>query len=147
MTQVRQVRPTPRAASQISALTNENKDAFEQWVREVRRQGCAAMEYALTGEDLAGLCCSHLRGRWRVIAAFPEATLVVVVAVGEHRDGKPDDVYDSLYAAMGIEEPPGRRDKPSCCEPDGSDPAVSGELVDAVSRRVRGAARRGRRRS
>ena len=53
-------------------------------VEALERVGCDAAGYRLSGEGVDRLCVVHLWGRWRLLLAFPEAEVAVVIDIGEH---------------------------------------------------------------
>lgn len=114
-------------------------------VDALERVGCDAAGYRLSGEGLDRLCSVHLWGHWRMLIAFPEPAVAVVLDIGEHLAHDPArDIYQRLYEAVGMETPDAVRDKPACCDEAGP-PADSAEverLRDAfkeLTRRRRGA--------
>jgi hypothetical protein len=104
-------------------------------------EGCAAADYRLSGDAVDRICSLHLYGRFRALVCFPDNESILILLVGEHLRGHPDDVYDSLYELLGIATPEARRAKPPCCDGEG-EPPVDPDLVD----RFRTSANRLRRR-
>ncbi len=71
--------------------------AFANATAALEREGCDAAGYRLAGEGLDKLCAIHLWGRWRLVLAFPEVDVALVVDVGEHLDNdRSRDVYTTL---------------------------------------------------
>lgn len=70
----------------------------------------------------------HLWGTWRLLLAFPEPKVVVIIDIGEHLAHDPGrDIYWRLYEAVGMEPPDAARDKPACCD-DLGPPSDTGEV-------------------
>lgn len=49
----------------------------------LERSGCEAAGYLLS-DVVHRLCVVHLYGSWRLLLAFPEPEVAVVIDVGEH---------------------------------------------------------------
>jgi mRNA-degrading endonuclease RelE of RelBE toxin-antitoxin system len=131
------VHNTQRAAEQVSALRKRDRALYDQFLAELRSQGCGALGYRLAGDVVDHLCVKHLRGALRVVVGFVRPTEVVVVLVGPHQDDDPAiDVYAALYRLAGLSQPPAdERTKPPCCgEEDGLPPADEKIVEDLVSR-------------
>lgn len=90
------------------------------------------------------MCCRHLYGSDRLLTVWPEPERVVVIIVGPHSN-EAGDVYDQLVAALGIETPADEREKPSCCDEQGT-PPVDVEAAEAIANAVETRAQRARRR-
>lgn len=86
----------------------------------------------------------HLYGAWRLLLAFPDSDLAVVIDVGEHlANDATRDIYARLYEVLGMAPTDEPRTKPPCCDDAGQPPRIS-DLVDdliaaylALSRRQR----------
>lgn len=110
----------------------------------LERVGCDAAGYRLSGQGLDRLCIVHLWGAWRMLIAFPEPAVAVVIDIGEHLAHDPGhDIYQRLYDAAGIEAPDAGRDKPPCCDEVGP-PADTAE-VDRLRDAFKGFTKRRRR--
>ena len=121
------------------------KVAFVNATQALEREGCEAAGYRLAGEGLDKLCVVHLRGRWRLLLAFPEVDVALVVDVGEHIDNdRSRDVYTRLYDALAVDPPTDPRYKPLCCDEVG--PPTDDAQLDAVESGYRALTRRRRRR-
>lgn len=97
-------------------------------VEALERIGCDAAGYRLSGEGVDRLCVVHLWGAWRLLLAFPEADIAVIIDVGEHLAHDPDrDIYQRLYQAVAMNPPDAARDKPPCCD-DAGPPADEAEV-------------------
>lgn len=122
------------------------RKAVEEHLRRVAEQGCAAAGYALSGpEPWPRLCSRHIDGTWRVIVAFDESGVPVVLKIGEHTDRR--DSYAELAEELGIPISTEERTKPPCCEggtPNALDEAAIDSIEDAF-KRLRGSSRRRRR--
>ena len=135
------VQATRVAQDQIARLRGRSKSSFEAWLVRLKKSGCAALTYRLTGEEVERLCVFHLFGELRVIVAFATPDHAVVLLVGPHDDSDPGiDVYTQLYDLMGIPIPQGPRDKPPCCGTDG--PPLWGEETELLADLFRRVARR-----
>ncbi|MFE4822889.1 hypothetical protein ACFRFU_42045 [Streptomyces sp. NPDC056704] len=140
---------TPLAGLQIARLRAKDRQAYDSFLRDLRSQGCSALEYRLTGDLLEHLCVKHLIRNLRVVVAFISPDEAVVVLVGPHDDNDPvHDVYTLLYQLAGLEPPKDRRTKPACCgADDGLPPFADQRLVDDLVSQARALTRRqGRRR-
>ena len=136
---------TERAAQQVSSLRKKERRSYDQFLVALRAQGCAALKYRLSGNDLLSkICVTHLAG-----AAQGGGRLLVA----PHDDGDPFmDVYSQLYELAGLTEPPAaERTKPPCCGVGGGRPPVpDGDLLADLADRARqlsGANRRRARRT
>jgi hypothetical protein len=97
-------------------------------VEALERVGCDAAGYRLSGVGVERLCVVHLWGRWRLLLAFPEPEVAVIIDVGEHlAHDSGRDIYQRLYEAVGLEPPDAVRDKPACCD-DAGPPANAAEV-------------------
>lgn len=135
-------------------LRRTHRAAYDQFLTELRSQGCKALGYRLTGDVVEHLCVRHLVRATRVVVAFTAEDEATIVLVGPHADDDPhNDVYTLLYELAGLERPPqGERTKPSCCSiEDGLPPLADQRLVDDLVSRARNltraSGRRARRRS
>jgi len=121
------------------------KVAFAQAIEALEREGCDAAGYRLAGDDLDKLCVVHLWGHWRLVLAFPEVDVAVVVDVGQHLDNdRRRDVYTRLYDALDVDPPNEPRYKPPCCDESG--PPFDDAQLDALESGYRTLTRRRRRR-
>jgi hypothetical protein len=132
---------TPRAEQQKDALRTRDRKSYDEWLRSLRAEGCKALHYRLTGEDLIErLCVVHLVGSVRVVVAFQTPETAVIVLIGPHQDDNPAiDVYVELYKLAGLDRPPvGERTKPPCCGADDeAPPLVDLKVVDDLFQRAR----------
>lgn len=72
----------------------------------------------------------HIYGTWRLLLAFPESDLAVVIDVGEHLANDANrDIYARLYEVVGMTPPDEPRTKPACCD-DADRPPAASDLVD-----------------
>lgn len=118
------------------------RDSLKQALRALERSGCEAAGYRLTGLTLERLCMVHLYGSWRLLLAFPEPDLAVVIDIGEHLvSDHHRDIYTRLYEALGTEPSQETRTKPPCCDDTGI-PPVTAELVDDLTNAYRALTRR-----
>lgn len=121
------------------------KVAFANATSALERLGCEAAGYRLAGDSLDKLCVIHLWGRWRLVLAFPEVDVALVVDIGEHLDNdRSRDVYTRVYEALDVDPPTEARDKPPCCDEVG--PPVDDAQLDAVEAGYRDLTRRRRHR-
>ncbi len=59
----------------------------------------------------------HIYGTWRLLLAFPESDLAVVIDVGEHLANDANrDIYARHYEVVGMTPPDEPRTKPACCD-------------------------------
>lgn len=125
------VRVTTLADRQIAALRGPRRKAFDVFVTELARVGCAALTYRLTGEDpLSQLCVRHLRGQDRALVAFDGDTAWVLLVGPHDAEDRRADVYSALYQLAGVIPPEGRRTKPPCCDDDAGPPTVDPSVLD-----------------
>lgn len=139
---------TEPAAAFRDQMDRRHRKRYEDWLRELKTQGCAAMGYRMTGEIVERMCVQHLRDADRAIVVFESPRRAVIVALGTHDTNHlTRDVYTALYQLAGIEPPSGTRTKPPCCD-DAGPPGGSRVLDDLADRlrEVAKTARRGRRR-
>jgi hypothetical protein len=128
----------------MAGLRGAVRESLKQALLALERSGCAAAGYRLTGQTVERLCVVHLYGSWRLLLAFPESDLAVVVDLGEHLTADPHrDVYTRLYEVLGMEPVGEPRDKPACCDDDNL-PPVRSELVDDLADAYRTLTRRRR---
>ena len=135
---------TRLAEKQVTCLQRHDRRSYDEFLRQLRAQGCKALGYRLTGEGLTErLCAAHLAGPLRLVVAFEAATTATILLVAPHHSSDPHlDVYHQLYQLAGLEHPPaGRRAKPLCCGDDGIPPAVDHGVLDELERRARALAR------
>lgn len=143
---------TSTAQRQIGSLRKPDEASYDQFLAELKSQGCRALGYRLTGPVVEHLCVKHLRGALRVVVGFLSKEEAVVLLVGPHVDTDPQiDVYTALYQLAGLDIPPaGKRTKPSCCEEGSGLPPLEDGLVDSLMQRsqelAKGSTRRARRR-
>lgn len=140
---------TDQAAQQVAQLRKKQRRSYDQFLLALRAQGCASLNYRLSGDNLLSrICVAHLSGALRVVVAFPESNVATILLVGPHDDQDPfADVYSQLYELAGLAEPPAaERTKPPCCEvEDGTPPIPDIQLLaDLVgrARQLSGAAKR-----
>jgi len=79
-----------------------------------------------------------------MLTVWVTATHAAVVVIGPH-DQSDDDVYALLLEALELDVPDTERDKPPCCDEEGTAPAdegVSMDIVDAIDRFARARLRR-----
>jgi hypothetical protein len=145
---------TERAAQQVNQLHKKERRSYDQFLLALRAQGCASLNYRLSGDDLLSkICVAHLGGTLRVVVAFSALNVAIILLVGPHDDKDPFlDVYSQLYELASLTEPPAaERTKPPCCEvEDGRPPMPDAELLADLAGRARqlsGAAKRRARRS
>lgn len=123
------------------------RDSLKQALRALERSGCEAAGYRLTGPILDRLCMVHLYGSWRLLLAFSEPDLAVVIDIGEHLASDPHrDVYTLLYEALGTEPSQEVRTKPPCCDDATGMPPVTAQLVDDLTDAYRALNKRRQRR-
>jgi len=145
---------TERAAQQVDQLRKKERRSYDQFLRALRANGCASLNYRLSGDDLLSkICVAHLSGPLRVVVAFSAQSVATILLIGPHDDHDPFmDVYSQLYELAGLTKPPtAKRTKPPCCgEEDGKPPVPNREhLEDLVgqARQLSGAAQRRARKS
>jgi hypothetical protein len=108
---------------------------FEQWLQRLKKNGCTALEYRLTGEVAERLCVSHFDRAWRVVVAFETPRRAVILLIGVHDDDRPRiNIYHQLYELAGVGVPTGKRTKPSCCTADQPPPLWGSEIYGLVER-------------
>lgn len=111
-----QLLATPQALESISELRGRARESYEQKIRQLAAQGCKACGYRLTGFGSPWVCCVHLYGQYRLIAAFGDDHRIVILLVGEHRRGHRSDVYRRIFELLDFQVPPDSpRTKPPCC--------------------------------
>jgi hypothetical protein len=145
---------TERAAQQAGHLRKKDRRSYDQFLLALRANGCASLNYRLSGDDLLSrICVAHLSGPLRVVVAFSAHNVATILLIGPHDDHDPFvDVYSQLYELAGLAEPPAaERTKPPCCgEEDGMPPVPDRELLADLAGRARqlsGAAERRARKS
>lgn len=126
------VQITSTAAAVRDGLRKRDRQRYDQWLAELRTQGCQVAGYRMTGNLVDRLCVRHLANNLRVVTAFPTPTRAVVITLGRHDASKPrQDVYTLIYQLAGIDVPTGERTKPACCDTKGNPPEGT-EIVDAL---------------
>lgn len=86
----------------------------------------------------------HLYGAWRLLLAFPDSDLAVVIDVGEHlANDATRDIYARLYEVVGMTPRYEPRTKPPCCDEADRPPGTS-DLVDDLITAYRALSRRRR---
>lgn len=145
---------TERAAQQAGRLRKKERGSYDQFLLALRANGCASLNYRLSGDDLLSkICVAHLSGPLRVVVAFPAHNIATILLIGPHDDHDPfTDVYSQLYELAGLTQPPtAERTKPPCCgDEDGKPPVPDRELLEDLvgrARQLSGAAKRRARRS
>lgn len=132
---------TLRAAQQVDDLRRSERRRYDQFLLELRANGCRSLHYRLTGDALISkICIVHLAGALRVAVAFSLENSATILLVARHDDTDPfADVYAQLYRLAGLDEPPvGDRSKPPCCDAvDGQPPVADGDLLDDFVKRAR----------
>ena len=133
---------TLRAQQQIAALDRIHSRAWDAFLDDLARNGCAALAYRLSGStSLDRLCVKHLRGALRAVVAFESPRRACVLLVGPHDIDPRRDVYAEMYALLGVEPPDGGgRTKPPCCGQNGVPPPNLGDTIADLI--IRSAARR-----
>lgn len=129
----------PIAQHDIARLHTDIRAEVERAERSLRRRGCAAAGYRLSGPDapqIARLCCIHLSRDYRMIVGFPGRREVAVLLVGRHLRSPALNIFDRLYRSLGINSPRGERKKPPCCHGDGS-PPVDAELIEKTAKKLK----------
>lgn len=109
-------------------------------IRQLRSQGCAALDYRLTGDTpVERLCVKHLGRELRAVVAFRSPREAWVLLVGQHARDPGMDVYAELYELVGFTPPDSeRRRKPPCCENAAAPPLLDDEQVEnLVDRAIR----------
>ncbi|GAA4890602.1 hypothetical protein GCM10023222_58160 [Saccharopolyspora cebuensis] len=97
--------------------------SYTNWLSQLKREGCRAMDYRMTGGGVEHLCVKHLRDNWRAIVAFHSRHHAVLLLLGQHLDRSPElDVYTQLYRLADIDRPDGQRTKLPCCDGDTGHP-------------------------
>ena len=114
------------APDDLRALNGKIAKAVKDHINDLRRRGCAAAGYRLSGPPPWNKICSTHLGSYRVLVAFPSDTEVVVLKVAPHDDNT--DPYAEIAHEFGIAVSAAERTKPACCDPDGDH--VSAEVVD-----------------
>ncbi len=135
-----EVLETPLAAVQAARLRGPAARAYQTFLDDLARRGCAALAYRVTGPDpLERLCVRHLRAADRVVVAFESEERAWVLLVGSHRADDPGlDVYEELYRLAGVRPPADqRRRKPPCCDDDEQPPTLDQETVNELVDRAR----------
>lgn len=117
------------------------RDSLRTALVALERVGCDAAGYRLTGSMVERLCVVHLYGRWRLLLAFPEPDLAVIIDIAQHGADNDGDIYARLYEVLGMTPPAGLRDKPPCCDAAGTPPEAT-ELIDQMTRAYRRLTRR-----
>lgn len=129
---------TRRAQQQAGDLDRTHTRVFTAFVDDLARNGCAALEYRLTGPvPISRICVKHLRGALRVVVAFESSRRACVLLIGRHDDTDPNrDVYTELYRLLDASPPEkAGRSKPPCCDDDGQPPPRFGdELAELIIR-------------
>lgn len=146
-----EVLETPLSEAQAARLRGPAARAYQVFLDDLARRGCAAIGYRVTGPDpLERLCVRHLRGEDRVVVAFQGETRAWVLLIGAHRADDPGaDFYEELYRLAGVRPPSDqRRRKPPCCgdgdEPPALDEQAIGDLVVRARALLRGDRRKAR---
>ncbi|SFT60041.1 hypothetical protein SAMN04487904_104181 [Actinopolyspora lacussalsi subsp. righensis] len=80
---------TSIAQQRRKVLRNKHAKHFEQWLEELKRDGCRALQYRLTGDLVERVCVRHLTGPLRVIVAFHNAEHATIVLNRSPRRQRP----------------------------------------------------------
>jgi hypothetical protein len=133
------VAQTVRARRYAACLRGPARTAYERWLDDLERRGCAALDYRLAGpEPLPRFCVRHLRAADRAVVMFESRRLAVVLILGRHTGGRGIDVYEQVYGLAGVRPDLGDvRCKDPCREPDGTAPIAGAGVMDALLRRGR----------
>jgi hypothetical protein len=55
----------------VGALHHKERSSYDQFLQDLRANGCASLNYRLSGDDLLSkICVAHLAGALRVVTAF-----------------------------------------------------------------------------
>ncbi len=127
-----QIKVTLIAHESVKRLKGKVQADFSEAVIDFAHRGCAAAHYRLTGEVVEHVCCRHLYGSWRLLAAFPDDRTVVVLDVAQHTNKRDTDVYLRLFDILNIEQPARPRTKPPCCTPN-AEPPIDADLLEGLS--------------
>ena len=109
---------------------------------DLKRNGCKAADYSLSGDPPWPHLCSRHVGALRIIVAFPEDRVVAVVKIAAHDPAT--DPYAEIANDLGIAVSTAERTKPPCCDPNGL-PRVDGSVVDDIEASLKALSRRARR--
>ncbi|MFJ9195871.1 hypothetical protein [Streptomyces globisporus] len=129
---------TRTAERQVGSLRKPDLASYQQFITELKSQGCRALGYRLSGPVVEHLCVKHLRGTLRAVVGFLTKEEAVILLVGPHIDTDPQiDVYAALYQLAGLDTPPlDKRTKPSCCGETSGSPPLEDGLVDSLTQRA-----------
>lgn len=120
--------PTPIGAEDLARLRGPIRRAADRKLHELKRSGCKAAQYRLTGAEVESICVVVLPHNHRLLICFPAENEVAVLLAGPHDETNPGaDVYTRLYRSLDIEVPGGERRKPTCCD---GPPPVDAELPE-----------------
>ena len=120
------------------------RESLKEALLALKHSGCEAAGYRLAGATVERLCVVHLYGAWRLLLAFPDSDLAVVIDVGEHlANGPTRDVYARLYEVLGTAPTDEPRTKPPCCD-DADRPPGTSDLADDLIDAYRSLSRRRR---
>lgn len=100
----------------LRALNRRYAKAVREHIEHLRKRGCGAAGYRLSGSPPWNHLCSTHIGPYRVIVAFPSENEVVVLKVARHDDRT--DPYREIAEEVGLELSTEPRTKPSCCDGD-----------------------------
>ncbi|WP_018348798.1 hypothetical protein [Longispora albida] len=137
------VAETILAGKQADGLRSLHRKAYDQFLDDLERRGCGAMEYRMAGDlPVSRLCVRHLRDNMRVVVMF-EGDTAWVVLIARHDNSDPgSDVYTVMYELLGTGVPGARRTKPSCCGDDGLPPDLPEDLIAEIIDAARDRSRR-----
>ncbi len=122
------------------------RESLKEALLALEHSGCKAAGYRLAGTTFERLCVVHLYGAWRLLLAFPESDLAVVLDIGEHlANDATRDIYARLYEVLGMVPTDEPRTKPPCCD-DTDRPPRPSDLVDDLMDAYRSLSRLRRRR-
>lgn len=90
------------AATYRDNLRGRDKARYQDWLDELKSQGCTAMDYRLTGEFVDRFCMKHLIGPERAVVVFDSPKLATIVLLGPHDAKNPDrDIYHAAVRHRG----------------------------------------------
>ena len=109
-----------------AATPREVKDGYKEAVRALRRSGCAAAHYRLSGPTpWPSFCALRLARGYRLVMTFPHPREVVLELLHPHTQrSDPAAVLVELFDLPPVQDLAAWRDDrdPPCCREDGSAP-------------------------